>query len=226
MKRLINTCKRVICMQKQVYYVKSCEEDFYTKTLRGKKKVNFQNIEEIIKSRTIKPNTKSFGRKMRLSTTILDKNYLKTYRPQGIIFQTTNTPNHVSPCDLVLLTKADKIIVQYYRIKKNLHAYYNHELIDGFEKFIFKNFNSMIKELHSPKIVWTHINNFRKSAGYSRLPKEKYRLVEYNEAVFNKPVKITPVAIFGYRKEARILAKKFNLPHFISAKEFWKRKSL
>jgi hypothetical protein len=207
----------------ETYYVKSCEEDFYTKTLKGKQKVNFQSIENMVKKKIIKPNTKSFGRKMRLSTTVLSRNYFKTYRPQGIIFQTTDNPNYVLPCDLVLLTKADKIVVHYYRIKKNLHTYYTHELMKGFKKFIFKDFKSMVQILPSPRKVWIEVNKFRKSAGYSILPIEKYRLVEYNEAVFLKPVKINPVAIFGYRKEARMLAKKLNLPHFISVKEFWKR---
>jgi len=50
-------------MQKEVFYVKSLEEDFISKTLKGKKKVDFQSIENIIKTKKIKPNTKSFGRK-------------------------------------------------------------------------------------------------------------------------------------------------------------------
>ena len=63
------------------YFVKSFEEDFILKTVRGKKKVSFQSLKEIINKGIIKPNTLSFGRKMRLSTTILHTNYLKTYRP-------------------------------------------------------------------------------------------------------------------------------------------------
>ena len=60
---------------KKVYYVKSLEEDFTTKTLKNKKKVNFQTIQNIVKTGTIKPNTKSFGRKKRLSCTILNHIY-------------------------------------------------------------------------------------------------------------------------------------------------------
>ena len=92
-------------MQKEVFYVKSLEEDFISKTLKGKKKVDFQSIENIIKTKKIKPNTKSFGRKRRLACTALSKNYTKTYRPQGIIFKTTDKPDYVAPFDLVLLTK-------------------------------------------------------------------------------------------------------------------------
>ena len=109
-------------MQKEVYYVKSLEEDFATKTLKGKNKVTYQTMQNIIKTRTIKPNTKSFGRQRRLACSILNKNYTKTYRPHGIIFQTSNKPDYVSPFDLVLLSATNNIIVHYYRIKNNLHV--------------------------------------------------------------------------------------------------------
>ena len=115
------------------YFVKSFEEDFSTKTLVGKKKKAFQTLDNILSTNIIKPNTVSFGQKRRLSTTILHKNYNKTYRPQGIIFQTDANPDYVLPFDLVLLSDANKIVVHYYRIKNNLHVYYNHKLIAGFE---------------------------------------------------------------------------------------------
>ena len=207
---------------KEVYYVKSVEEDFATKTLQGKKKVTYQTVQNIVRTKTIKPNTKSFGRQRRLSCTIIDKNYLKTYRPQGLIFKTKQAPKYVLPFDLVLLSATDNIIVHYYRIKNNLHVYYNHTLIHGFEKFIFKDFDKLKKKFPSLTSVWKEVNRFRKANGYKDLPKQKHRLVEYNEAVFYKPVKIEPVAIFGYHKEARKIAKKLGLPCFASSKEFYK----
>lgn len=211
-------------MKKEVFYVKSLEIDFATKTLKGKNKVTFQTIENIIKKKRIKLNTKSFGRERRLSTTILHKNYTKTYRPQGIIFQTEDKPEYVSPFDLVLLSDTKNIIVHYYRIKNNIHFYYNHKLILGFESFLFGNFNKMIRKYPSPESAWEDVNKFRVSNGYAKLTKQKYRLVEYNEAVFYKTVKINPIAIFGYRKNARKIAKKYNLPHFINAKKFYEKR--
>ncbi|MEI7777401.1 MAG: hypothetical protein WCI52_02235 [bacterium] len=207
------------------YFVKSFEEDFSTKTLDGKKKITFQTLDDILLTNTIKPNTKSFGQKRRLSTTILHKNYTKTYRPQGIIFQTTTRPNYILPFDLVLLSDAKEIVVHYYRIKNNLHEYYNHKLIDGYKKFIFKDITLMLKSFDSPRSVWKAVNDFRNKNGHSILPKTKYRLVEYNEAVFLKPVKIKPVALFGYKKEARALAHKYGLKYFKSAKDFYERTS-
>ena len=209
-------------MNREIYYVKSLEQDFCTKTLVGKKKVNFQSIYDIVKTRKLRPNTKSFGRKMRLSCTILNKNYNKTYRPQGIIFQTSIKPDYIFPFDLVLLSATNQIIVHYYRIKDTLHIYYNHTLIPGFEIFIFKNFSSMVKKYPSPKLVWKAVNLFRKKDGHQALPLQKFKLVEYNEAVFHKQFKIKPLAIFGYRKETAKIAEKLNLPHYISAKHFYK----
>lgn len=211
-------------MKKEVYFAKSLEEDFATKTLKGQHKVTFQTLSQIIKKKKILPNTKSFGRKRRLSCTIIHKNYLKTYRPQGIIFQTKEKPDYVLPFDLVLLSATNNIIVQYYRIKNNLHQYYGHALIKGFEKFIFKDLKSLVKKYSSPRIVWNAVNQFRKLKGYKILKKQKYRLVLYNEAVFHKPIKVTPVAIFGYRKEARALAKNLRLAHYRSTKEFYENR--
>jgi hypothetical protein len=211
-------------MQKEVYYVKSFEEDFCTKTLVNHKKVTFQNVFEIVKERKIKPNTKSFGRKRRLSTTILHENYMKTYRPQGIIFQTSEKPDCIYPFDLTVLAATRDIIVHYYRIKDRLHVYYNRTLIPGFEKFIFKNFKSMVSKYPSPKKAWIAVNKFRKEKGYNELPIQKFRLVEYNEAVFYKPIKIKPIAIFGYRKATPLIAEKLNLPHYVSAKHFFEHK--
>ena len=205
------------------YFVKSTEEDFYTKTLKGRKKVNFQSLGNMIKTHSIKPNTRSFGKKMRLSTTIIHKNYLKTYRSQGLIFQTNAKPDYILPFDLVLLSDVKNIIVHYYRIKNKLYEYYNHKLIPGFGRFMFKNFNAMIKDFPSPQKAWKAVNDFRVSKGYERLPKQKYRLVEYNEVIFHRQIRVVPIAVFGYRKEAKRIADKYNLPHFASAKEFYKK---
>ena len=99
--------------------------------------------------------------------------------------------------------------------------YYNHNLICGFEKFVFKNTDTLIKEFPTLKKVWKDVNKFRSNAGYKSLPIQKHRLIEYNECIFQKPVRIKPIAIFGYRKIAKEVAKEYNLPHFRTAKEFY-----
>jgi len=122
----------------------------------------------------------------------------------------------------VVLSDAKKIIVQYYRIKENLHIYYNHKLIPNFENFVFKDIDGLLKKFPSLNKVWKAVNKFRVDNGHKNLSKQKYKLIEYNEVIFYKSVKIIPVAIFGYRKIARETAKKYNLPYFVSAKEFYK----
>lgn len=81
----------------------------------------------------------------------------------------------------------------------------------------------MIKKFPSPKESWKEVNKFRMKNGYKMLPKQKHRLVEYNEVIFHKPVNIEPVALYGYRKEAREKAKKLGLPHYVSAKKFYEK---
>jgi hypothetical protein len=206
---------------KENYFAKSFENDFVLKTLRGKQKADFQSIRQVLKTNTIKLNTKSFGRERRLACSFLHKNYLKTYRAQGLIFQTEDKPDFIYPFDLLLLTDAKKIIVQYYRIKENLHMYYNHNLICGFEKFVFKDINKLLDEFPTLEKVWKEVNNFREDAGHKRLPRTKHRLIEYNECIFHKPIKIEPIAVFGYKKIAREIARKYNLPHFRTAKDFY-----
>ncbi len=190
-------------MKNNFYFVKSLEEDFHAKTLKGTQKINFQSVGDMIRQKVIHTNTKSFGRVSRLSTTILNPNYLKTYRAQGIIFQTKISPAYILPFDLVVLSDVKKIVVHYYRIKDNLHFYYNHELIPGFEKFIFKDFAKLLKRFPTHKEVWREVNIFRSKAGYKKLPLSKRRLIEYNEAVFERSVPITPLAIFGYSAKQR-----------------------
>ncbi|NQV88159.1 MAG: hypothetical protein HQ402_01200 [Parcubacteria group bacterium] len=191
------------------------------KTLKNKKKVNFQSIEDIVKKNIIKPNTNSFGRKRRLACSFIHKNYLKTYRSQGLIFKTKQKPELIYPFDLVILADTDDIKVQYYRIKNNLHFYYNHKLIPGFEQFVFKNIQSLIKKFTTLDKVWTEVNKFRVAGGHDVLLKSKFKLIQYNEVIFQKQVRITPVAVFGYKKNSRDMSRKLGLPHFRTAKDFY-----
>ena len=53
------------------------------------------------------------------------------------------------------------------------------------------------------------------------LSKQKHKLVEYNEVIFHKPVSVVPIAVFGYRKIVKEVAKRYGLPYFVSAKKFY-----
>jgi hypothetical protein len=208
-------------MASKQYLAKSFEEDFILKTLNGKKKEHSQTIQNILDTRTIQPNTHSFGQEKRLACTFLHDNYLKTYRAQGLIFQTQQKPDFIYPFDIVLLSEAEKIVVQYYRIQHQLHLHYNHELIPGFERFIFDDIPALLKKYPTQETLMDDINRFRTEHGHGIVPKQKRKLIEYNEVIFHDPVEITPVAIFGYRSAARNIAREYGLPHFTSAKKFY-----
>jgi hypothetical protein len=210
-------------MGNMTYYVKSLDSDHATKTLVGSKKVVAQTLATIVATRTLKPNTVSFKQKKRLSTTVLHDNYTKTYRPQGIIFTTTQKPAYILPFDLALVAASDDIQVHYHRMRNRLHIFYNHPLIPGYEHFIFNNFKTLIKKFSSPNAAWKAVNLFRVAHGQHGLPASKFRLCSYNEAVFLKPVRIVPVAMFGYTRSSRVLAQKLGLTCYRSAAEFYRK---
>ena len=90
-----------------------------------------------------------------------------------VIFQTKYKPDHILPFDLVLLSTAKKIVVHYFRIKNSIHIYYNHDLLPGFNKFIFKTFDELIKKFPNTERAWNEVNKFRKKSGYNELTKQK-----------------------------------------------------
>jgi hypothetical protein len=169
----------------------------------------------------IKPNTVSFNEPVRLSTTILWKNYVETYRPEWIIFETVQEPKHIFPFDLIVLTDNDTFEVHYYKMEGNLWFFYQRNLISWYEKFKCSSYDEIIAKYPTIDDAIDTVNTFRTEHGFKPLPDDKKRLIQYNEAVFQEPVKITPVAIFWTNERSKQVAKTFHLPHFNSAKEFY-----
>jgi len=203
------------------YFVKSMEEDFVLKMLVWEQKLVNQTVENILETLTINPNTVSFNEPVRLSTTILWKNYVETYRPEWIIFETQQEPKHIFPFDLIVLTDNDTFEVHYYKMEWNLWFFYQRNLIEWYEQFKCKSYDDIIEKYSNIQTVLEAVNKFRIENGFKALPEDKVRLIQYNEAVFQEPVKIKPVAIFGTNERAKQVAKISNLPYFNSAKEFY-----
>ena len=197
------------------------EEDLVLKMLVWEQKVANQSIENILETLTINPNTVSFNEPVRLSTTLLWKNYVETYRPEWIIFETEQAPTHIFPFDLIVLTDNDTFEVHYYKMEGNLGFFYQRNLIPGYEKFKCSSYDEIVKNYPTLQDVVKAVNNFRLQNGFKALPEDKLRLIQYNEAVFQEPVKIKPVAIFWTNERSKQVAKAFNLPHVSSAKEFY-----
>lgn len=209
-------------MQNWRYFVKSMEEDFVLKMLVWEQKIANQTIENILETLTINPNTVSFNEPVRLSTTILWKNYVETYRPEGIIFETQQEPKHIFPFDLIVLTDNDTFEVHYYKMEGNLWFFYQRNLIKWYENFKCKDYSELLQKYPTIEDVLNAVNIFRTENGFKPLPEDKARLIQYNEAVFQEPVKIKAVAIFWTNTKSKEIAKIANLPHFDSAKEFYK----
>lgn len=208
------------------FYVKSFEDDYSTKTLVGDQKEVIQTAADIVQGRVILPNTISFGKERRLCTTILCPNYTITYRPQGIIFQTDEQPDYILPFDMSLVSQAQEMVVEYYKIKDNIHLYYNHPLIPDCERFFFQNLEDMIAAIPSPQDAWRLVNEFRVSHCFQPLRPEEFRLVQYNEAVFSNPVTIQPSALFGEDNLGRQLSSELGLPLYASAADFYHENQL
>ncbi len=208
-------------MQIGKYFVKSMEDDFVLKMLVWEEKIANQTIENILETLTINPNTVSFNEPVRLSTTILGKNYVETYRPEWIIFETEQTPKHIFPFDMIVLTDNDTFEVHYYKMEWNLGFFYQRNLIPWYEKFKCTNYEDLIQRYPTIQDVIDAVNIFRIQNWFRALPEEKTRLIHYNEAVFQEPVHIKAVAIFWKNKKSQEIAKKYNLPYFSSAKEFY-----
>jgi len=197
------------------------EEDFVLKMLVGEQKIKNQTIENILEMLTINPNTVSFNEPVRLSTTILWKNYMETYRPEWIIFETEQEPKHIFPFDLIVLTDNDTFEVHYYKMEGNLWFFYQRNLIPWYEKFRCSSYEELIQKYPTLDDVLQAVNTFRIQNGFKAVPEDKTRLIQYNEAVFQEPVKIKPIAIFWTNEKSKQIAEMFKLPHFNSAKEFY-----
>lgn len=78
----------------------------------------------------------------------------------------------------------------------NLGFFYQRNLIPGYEKFKCSSYDEIVETYPTLDDVVQAVNIFRTENGFQPLPDDKKRLIQYNEAVFQEPVKITPVAIF------------------------------
>lgn len=221
----------------EVFYVKSFREEFdWLQTLKGNELITTQTLKEILDILVIKPNTLSFWWPPRLCTTILDINYLKTYRPQWIIFSLPDweKPDYIFPFDLNAITENENPVVEYHQIKWDIHIHYNIKLIDDFMDFAFNTYEDMYNKLKNnfwvinPNNILEIVNEFRLSKWLNILDESKKKLVEYNEAIFLRPVRINPIAIFWDKsnKLYQEISRTYNIPLFLDTKEFYEKINL
>lgn len=187
-------------------YVKSFEEDFALKTLIDGIKHTSQNLEDILSSKIIIPNTISFWQKYRLSTTLLWEKHTITYRPQGLVFTTKEKSDYIYPFDLIVLTANNTFEVEYYK-DPLLHNHYSRNLIPWYEYFKCKDYSDMIEKFWDINHLLEEVNTFRQNNWFAEIPWEKIKLIQYNEAVFHEPISIEIVGVFGKHINQNIKSK-------------------
>lgn len=214
-----------------MYFVKSFPDDFKgLERVLEWARVLHQTTQDILDTFVIDTNTISFGRWPRLATTFLDKNYTATYRKQGIIFTLPKwvVQDYIFPFDLNVLSQQDSPEVEYAKMRENLHQHYSPEMIPWFAIFQSKTYAEMVQKFGdaegniSPFSVFEKVNAFREKQWRKPLSfGDHSKLFTYNEAVFLKPVHMEPQAIFGTSQEAKYRSKKYSIPLYPTAADFY-----
>ena len=92
-----------------------------------------QTLNEALTSRVLKANTLHPVLPKRLSVSLPTTEFPGAYRPEGILFTTTQKPSYCTPFDLMALTDGDKFN----------HEDYGSNFLKGYQEFVFSNFDSM-----------------------------------------------------------------------------------
>ncbi len=169
-----------------------------------------QYLPEILESGTIKPNTYHNVLGMRLCTSIPTKGYSGSFRPEGILFKTDQSPDYCCPVDLLALTDGNSLDASNH----------NANFLDGSSQMIFDNAEDMFKKYGTKKVGpnrdLVDLNKIREESSLSPVAK----LFSYNECGFYTPVSIRPVGLVGTSTEIHRLAQKYNLVVYENIKDF------
>ncbi|MCB9358441.1 hypothetical protein H6503_00770 [Candidatus Woesearchaeota archaeon] len=167
-----------------------------------------QTLDQIVKTEQIIPNCTCFGSRQRLCVSLIAYDALDTYRKNGLIFSSRQTPDYFSPVDLIMLTK------QGHRKEYE----FNH-FIEGYEDFLSKNWKDFIKRMRTydgREEIINEVNQFREDRGYDRFLNEHKYL--HNEVGFylrdSQDVQARPLCTFGPSDTLKIRSERLGLPHF------------
>jgi hypothetical protein len=160
-----------------------------------------QTLNDALTSRVLKANTRHPILPDRLSVSLPTIGFPGVYRPEGILFVTAQKPSYCSPFDLMALTDGNKFN----------HEDYGSNFLEGYQDFIFPDFDSMSMPFPNSNQAIIALNNFRESQGLFPL-KQK---INYNEICFEENIKFKPVALVGISPEI----KKLSLDHRLNRYE-------
>jgi hypothetical protein len=172
-----------------------------------KSRTTCQTLNEVIETKTIKPNTKHATLKQRLCASLLCSGYSGSYRPEGIVFETEARPNYAAPFDMMTLTTG----------KTFTSSDYDSEFIPGSEKFIYNNIEKMLEDYPEASKGLKELNDFRKQNGLEEIDEVS---MKYNECCFENNIAIKPVAIIGKSQIYRALARTYGLQRFDTLQQY------
>ncbi len=179
-----------------------------TETYDSDSKTRFicQTLERILHLRTIHLNTRHSLLPKRISTSFLTGSYHGSYRPEGILFETSQDPTYCTPVDLMALTNG----------KTFSSSDYDSLFIPGSDSLIFDSVEEMLELFPEPINALSSLNSLRISAGLKIIDKPFL----YNECCFETPVAMSPVALVGSSEAVVYAATEFHLPIYPSTRAY------
>lgn len=170
-----------------------------------------QNLTEILASENqlLVPNTLHSQLPRRLCVSRICEGYTETYRPEGLIFETSIEPVFCSPIDVMSLTDGKTFSSGDYHAKLESYA----------SAFMCSSFKEMLEMYPNHGVSLKILNQFREKHNLD--PIAKGRIKEYNECCFiDEEIPVKPIGLIGTSKEIQVLADKYKLDLFASSKEY------
>jgi len=142
-----------------------------------------QSLGDIITKKVIMPNTKHIHLNDRLCASVITNAYRGSYRPEGILFRTEQTPEYCSPVDIMALTDGETFT----------SSDCNSKFFGKSKELIFSSVDNMLLAYGSPEEAHEKLVEIRSSYGLGS-PEKPFL---YNECCFESPVKIVLVGLVG-----------------------------
>ncbi len=172
-----------------------------------KKRFTSQTLTGALAEKVIYPNTTHTYLPPRLCVSRPTQEYLGSYRPEGMIFETEQQPLLSTPFDLMAITTGKTFTSQDYNAK----------FLEGSEQFVFSNVEDMLRVHPTAETALQTLNTFREQHG---LPAVDLETMQYNECCFFEEVHIQPLALIGTSEDITSLARTYNLPVYANIKEY------
>ncbi len=166
-----------------------------------------QTLDQVLSTKVIKPNTTHSKLPNRLCVSLITQGFQGSYRPEGVIFSTTQKPNYCSPFDLMALTDGTTFT----------SSDFNSSFLKGSERFVFSDPTQMRSYFPNSDCSIKALNEFRRLNGLGEI---KYEEMKYNEFCFNNKVEIVPIAVVGTSQGIKDLSEKYGLLVYGSVKEY------